>query len=93
MGALLKCIGLSFLSLVSFWCQSVVTEERYVENFILKIYRGTANAFCFFNRLVPALNVISDYYGIPDDIAGPHMFFLSTFDERLYLLMKSISLQ
>ncbi|CAJ1945251.1 unnamed protein product [Cylindrotheca closterium] len=41
-------IGLSVISLVSFWCQATVTEER----------------------LVPALNVIADYYNIPDDIAG-----------------------
>eukprot|EP00956_Cyclotella_meneghiniana_P036302 scaffold123784_cov22-Cyclotella_meneghiniana.AAC.1 len=45
---LLKCIGLCLLSFISFWCQSVVTEER----------------------LVPALNVIADHWGIPDDIAG-----------------------
>ena len=33
---------------VSFWCQAVVTEERFV----------------------PALNILSTAYNIPDDIAG-----------------------
>jgi Ca2+/Na+ antiporter len=40
--------ALVIVSVVSFWVQSVVTEER----------------------LVPALNVISEYFKIPDDIAG-----------------------
>ncbi|KAL7487163.1 hypothetical protein ACHAW6_012759 [Cyclotella cf. meneghiniana] len=47
-GAIWRGTWLSLLSFISFWCQSVVTEER----------------------LIPALNVISDYYKIPDDIAG-----------------------
>ncbi|KAL7530232.1 hypothetical protein ACHAXR_003376 [Thalassiosira sp. AJA248-18] len=39
---------LSLIAIISFWCQSIVTEER----------------------LVPALNVLADYHGIPDDVAG-----------------------
>lgn len=41
-------VVLSVFAVISFWCQSVVTEER----------------------LVPALNLIADYYAIPDDVAG-----------------------
>mmetsp|Transcript_17651 Transcript_17651/g.28891 ORF Transcript_17651/g.28891 Transcript_17651/m.28891 type:complete len:707 (-) Transcript_17651:103-2223(-) len=41
-------VALVVISIVAFWVQSVVTEER----------------------LVPALNIISEYFNIPDDIAG-----------------------
>mmetsp|Transcript_12450 Transcript_12450/g.26480 ORF Transcript_12450/g.26480 Transcript_12450/m.26480 type:complete len:81 (+) Transcript_12450:166-408(+) len=44
----MKWLSLVVVACVSFWCQSIVTEDR----------------------LVPALNVISDHWNIPDDIAG-----------------------
>lgn len=41
-------IGLVAVTLISFWIQAIITEERFV----------------------PALNVISNHYRIPSDIAG-----------------------
>ena len=58
-------IFLSIIAIISFWVQSIVTEER----------------------LVPALNVISDHFNIPDDVAGATLSELTVYILLVYICL------
>lgn len=79
---------LSLIAAASFWCQAILTEERYVPFRCIDVTIQSRRRSCrlgtilgislmrplfilaFHVRLVPALNVIADYFKIPSDIAG-----------------------